>query len=152
MGNCAIDRFEETVEYGEYFRIRVDGLSMLPLLGYGEDTIIIRRTRIDEPIEGRIAMYRLGPHHYITHRVVSVKDGIVTLLGDGRITYDDPIKRDMIVGVVDGVIRKSGRMVSCTSRMWRLRERIWLLQPMIMRRYSLALIRRWRRLTKKARN
>lgn len=150
MANCKIDRFEEAVEYGECFNIRVDGHSMLPLLGYGRDTIIIRRTRPNEPIVGRIAMYRLGPKHYITHRVVSVEGDTVLLLGDGRITYDEPIKRDMVVGVVEGVIRQSGRKVSCTSRSWRLRERIWLMQPMIVRRYALAILRRWIKLTQKS--
>lgn len=149
MSNCLVDRFEEAVDYGECFNIRVDGTSMLPLLGYGRDTIIIRRTRTDEPIVGRIAMYRLGPKHYVTHRVVKVENDVVTLLGDGRITYDEPIRRDMVVGVVEGVIRKSGRKLSCTSRLWRFREWLWLSQPMIIRRYALAIIRRWMKLTKR---
>lgn len=149
MANCSIDRFEEAVEYGECFNIRVDGHSMLPLLGYGKDTIIVRRTRTDEPIVGRIAMYRLGPRHYITHRVVSVEGDTVLLLGDGRITFDEPIKRDMIVGVVEGVIRQNGRKVSCTSRLWRLRERMWLMQPMIVRRYTLAILHRWIKITQR---
>lgn len=149
MSNCLVDRFEEAVDYGECFNIRVDGTSMLPLLGYGRDTIIIRRTRTDEPIVGRIAMYRLGPKHYVTHRVVKVENDVVTLLGDGRITYDEPIHRDMVVGVVEGVIRKNGRKLSCTSRLWRFREWLWLSQPMIVRRYALAIIRRWMKLTKR---
>ena len=94
-------------------------------------------------------MYRLGPKHYVTHRVVKVENDVVTLLGDGRITYDEPIRRDMVVGVVEGVIRKSGRKLSCTSRLWRFREWLWLSQPMIIRRYALAIIRRWMKLTKR---
>lgn len=149
MANFSVDRFEETVEYGECFKIRVTGHSMLPLLGYGRDTIIIRRTRADEPIAGRIAMYRLGPKHYVTHRVISVDGDTVTLLGDGRITKDEPIRRNMIVGVVESVIRQNGRLLSCTSRTWRLKERLWLMQPMIVRRYALALLHRWIRFTQR---
>lgn len=149
MNNCQIDRFEEVVEYGECFKIRVNGLSMLPLLGYGRDTIIVRRTRTDEPIKGRIVMYRLEANHYVTHRVVMVDGATVTTMGDGRITHDEPIYRDMIVGVVEGVIRKSGRKLSCTSRIWRFREWLWLSQPMFVRRYALAIIHRWIKLTKK---
>ena len=122
---------------------------MLPLLGYGRDTIIIRRTLHDESIVGRIAMYRLGPKHYVTHRVISVEGDTVTLLGDGRITKDEPIRRDMIVGVVESVIRQNGRLLSCTSRTWRLKERLWLMQPMIVRRYALALLHRWIRFTQR---
>ena len=122
---------------------------MLPLLGYGRDTIIIRRTLHDESIVGRIAMYRLGPKHYVTHRVISVEGDTVTLLGDGRITKDEPIRRDMIVGVVESVIRQNGRLLSCTSRTWRLKERLWLMQPMIVRRYALALLHHWIRFTQR---
>lgn len=149
MANFSVDRFEDSVEYGECFKIRVTGHSMLPLLGYGRDTIIIRRTRHDESIVGRIAMYRLGPKHYVTHRVISVDGDTVTLLGDGRITKDEPIRRDMIVGVVESVIRQNGRLLSCTSRTWRLKERLWLMQPMIVRRYALALLHRWIRFTQR---
>lgn len=146
MENCIIDRFEEVVAYGECFQIRVDGHSMLPLLGVGHDTLIIRRTRTDEPIVGRIAMYRLGPKHYITHRVMSVEGDVVTMLGDGRITYDEPITRDMVIGVVEGVIRECGDMLSCHSTTWRLKERLWLMQPLALRRYTLAIVRRWLKL------
>lgn len=149
MANFSVDRFEETVEYGECFKIRVTGHSMLPLLGYGRDTIIIRRTHHNESIVGRIAMYRLGPKHYVTHRVISVDGDTVTLLGDGRITKDEPIRRNMIVGVVESVIRQNGRLLSCTSRTWRLKERLWLMQPMIVRRYALALLHRWIRFTQR---
>lgn len=149
MKNCAIDRFEEAVGYGECFNIRVDGTSMLPLLGYGRDTIIIRRIRNDEPIDGRIVMYRLEAKHYVTHRVVKVDGETVTTMGDGRITRDEPIHRSMIIGVVEGVIRKSGLKLSCTSRIWRFREWLWLWQPLFIRRYALAIIHRWMRLTKK---
>lgn len=148
MANCIIDRFEEAVEYGECFQMRVDGHSMLPLLGLGHDTLIIRRTRTDEPIVGRIAMYRLEANHYITHRVARVEGNMVTMLGDGRITYDEPITRDMIIGVVEGVIREDGSTLSCTSTLWRLRERLWLMQPIALRRYTLAIIRLWIKLTR----
>jgi SOS-response transcriptional repressor LexA len=149
MKNCKIDRLEEFVEYGECFEVRVNGESMLPLLGYGSDTLIIRRVDTHEPIEGRIAMYRPAPNHYITHRVMRTDGNNVYLLGDGRLTYDAPIPRDNIVGIVEGVIRQDGHKESCTSLSWRIRERLWLMQPLIIRRFTLAIIRRWMKLTKR---
>ena len=147
MSNCKVDRFEEAVEYGECFQVRVDGLSMLPLLGYGSDTLIVRRIAHSTPITGRIVMCRIAPKHYVTHRAVRVTHDIVTMRGDGRLTYDSPIRRNKVIGIVEAVIRKDGTMESCTSRSWRLRERLWLAQPMLLRRISLALIRRWRNIT-----
>ena len=48
MSNVDVDRFEEAVAYGECFQVRVDGLSMLPLLGYGRDTLIVRRIGLNQ--------------------------------------------------------------------------------------------------------
>lgn len=147
MSNCAIDRIEEAVEYGECFNIRVEGESMLPLLGREGDVIIVRRIRIDEPIVGRIAMCRTRPRHYVTHRVIKEDAGVVIMRGDGRLTFDDPAERQSIVGIVEGVIRQNGKRESCTSRSWRSRERLWLAQPIWMRRITLGILRRWNRLT-----
>ena len=147
MSNSTIDRIEEAVDYGECFKVRVEGLSMLPILGYDHDTIVVRRIDSDEPIMGRIVMCRTAPKHYVTHRVVKIEDDMVTMRGDGRLTYDTPISRECVVGIVEGVIRKNGKYKSCTSRSWRLREQLWLAQPILLRRLSLAVIRRWRRLT-----
>lgn len=147
MGNCTIDRIEEAVEYGESFNIRVEGESMLPLLGRAGDVIIVRRIHIDEPIVGRIAMCRVQSKHYVTHRVIKRDAGMVIMRGDGRLTFDDPVERESIVGIVEGVIRQNGKRESCLSRYWRLRERLWLAQPIWMRRITLGIIRRWNRLT-----
>ena len=144
-----LDNIEEIVPVGESFRLFVRGFSMLPLLGYGRDNIIIRRTTEDEDIVGRIAMFRTSTNHIIVHRVVEVKDGIVTLQGDGNPYTREKCRRSEIVGVVESVIRESGREVSCTTRGWRTREHIWLAQPAIVRRYALAIIRRVHRWTGK---
>ena len=146
-----LDNIEEVVAIGDSFRLFVRGFSMLPLLGYGRDNIIIRRTTEQEDIVGRIAMFRTATGHIIVHRVVEVKDGIVTLQGDGNPYSQERCRRSEIVGVVDAVIRESGKQVSCTTTMWRIRERIWLLQPAIVRRYALAIIRRIHRWTGKNR-
>lgn len=138
-----LDNIEELVPVGHSFEIVVTGYSMLPLLGYGRDAIIVRRTDITEPLEGRIAMFRTPNGHITVHRVIEVKDGVVHLKGDGNIRQMEECPREKIIGVVDSVKRQSGKVVSCTSRRWHLRERIWLCQPLIVRRYALAIMHRW---------
>jgi hypothetical protein len=133
---------EHIVNPGETFKMVVTGYSMLPLLGYGDDTIILRRTTEDEDIAGRIAMFRASDGHIIVHRIISIKNGVVTLRGDGNIVQCEKCLRSEILGVVECVVRQSGREVSCISLCWRMRERMWLIQPMIVRRYALAIIRR----------
>lgn len=138
-----LENIERLIAVGESFELRVTGFSMLPLLGYGNDTIIVRRTTPTESIERRVAMFRERDGHIVVHRVQSIKDGIVTLKGDGNIRGTEQCPRERIIGVVERVRRGNGRVVSCTSWWWRTRERLWLWQPLIIRRYALAVMRRW---------
>lgn len=138
-----LDNIEELIPVGNSFELRVTGYSMLPLLGRRGDTIIVRRTTTTEPIIGRIAMFRKSNGHIVVHRVREINDGVVTLMGDGNIRDMEQCPRESIVGVVEHVRRSSGQVVSCSSRWWRMREKMWLWQPRIIRRYALALIRRW---------
>lgn len=141
--NKVLDNIEELIPIGECFELRVTGYSMLPLLGRYGDTIIVRRTTPQEPIVGRIAMFRERDGHIVVHRVKSIEEGVVTLMGDGNTNGKEQCPRKRIVGVVERVRRKSGRTVSCTSWWWRTREHLWLWQPRIVRQYTLALMRRW---------
>jgi hypothetical protein len=141
--NRVLDNIELLVDVGQSFEMRVTGYSMLPLLGRGNDTIIVRRTTTEEDILGRIAMFRERDGHIVVHRVKSLKDGVVTLMGDGNIRGVERCPRERIVGVVEYVRRESGKVVSCTSRWWRAKERMWLIMPRFVRRCALALMRRW---------
>ena len=137
-----LDNIEAIVAVGESFELRVNGYSMLPLLGYMGDVIIVRRTSFDEDIVGRIAMFRGIKGNIIVHRVLSVDSGEVRLRGDGNTAQIESVQRAEIIGVVESVRRRDGRVVSCTSRWWHLKERLWLAIPLRIRGYLLALLRR----------
>lgn len=141
--DIAKGHIEELVEPGALFVMHVTGYSMLPLLGYGDDKIVLRRTTPEDDILGRIVMFRTKDEHIIVHRVMKVEGESVTLRGDGNIVQYEHCLRSEIIGVVERVIRQSGHEVDCTTRWWRIRERIWLIQPTIIRRYALAVIRSW---------
>ena len=133
---------EELIEVGDSFKIVVKGYSMLPLLGFGHDTITLRRTDSNENIDGRIAMFRGEHGRIVVHRVISVVDGVVTLRGDGNLYQCEKCPRNEIIGVLESVIRENHREVSCTTRWWHFREKLWLSMPVIVRRYALAIFRR----------
>ncbi len=142
ISQLAKDNIESLVPVGEQFKIVVTGYSMLPLLGYGHDTIVVRRTDDTEPLMGRIAMFRAKDRHIIVHRVVAIDGDNITFQGDGNPYQREYCKRSDVVGVVEEVIREDGRTVSCTTPRWHRRERMWLWQPTIIRRYALAILRR----------
>jgi hypothetical protein len=137
-----LDNIERIVDVGQSFELRVNGYSMLPLLGYAGDTIIVRRVSADESIAGRIAMFRGVKGNIIVHRVLGVDAGTVRLRGDGNIAQIERVQRADIIGVVESVRRRGGRVVSCSSRWWHLKERLWLAIPLRIRGYLLAMLRR----------
>lgn len=137
-----LDNIERIVDVGQSFELRVNGYSMLPLLGYAGDTIIVRRVSADESIAGRIAMFRGVKGNIIVHRVLGVDAGTVRLRGDGNIAQIERVQRAEIIGVVESVRRRGGRVVSCTTRWWHLKERLWLAIPLRIRGYLLAMLRR----------
>ena len=143
MNSNPLEHIDNITQTGDLFEVVVTGYSMLPLLGASCDRIVIRRTDSNEAIKQRIAMFRSHDGKLITHRVVAVDGDIVTLQGDGNPIQRERCRREDIIGVVERVIRQNGKDISCTSRWWRLRERIWLCQPRVVRKYALAIMRRW---------
>ena len=143
MQQRLLDNIESIVAVGESFEMRVSGYSMLPMLGRGRDTIIIRRIDVREPIVGRIAMFRTEGGNIVVHRVVECKEGVVTLKGDGNLAKCERVSRERIIGVVESVRRECGKVVECDSRGWRRGESLWLAMPYVVRRVVLGVLRRW---------
>ena len=138
-----LDNIELLVPVGESFELHVKGYSMLPMLGFGDDVIIVRRIDAEEHIVGRIAMFRGAQNQIIVHRVLSVTNGVVVLQGDGNIIQTEECQRGEIIGVVDMVRRASGKVIDCTTPRWRRRERLWLSLPCWVRGKMLGAMRRW---------
>ena len=138
-----LDNIELLVAVGESFELHVKGYSMLPMLGFGDDVIIVRRIDAEEHIVGRIAMFRGAQNQIIVHRVLSVTDGVVVLRGDGNIVQTEQCQRGEIIGVVDKVRREGGEVVDCTTPRWRRIERLWLSLPRWVRGKMLGAMRRW---------
>lgn len=135
---------ENLVAIGETFKLHIRGHSMLPLLGRGRDNVIVRRTSIDEPLEvGRIVLFRAHDRHLVAHRIRRIEDDRITMQGDGNPVATELCSRRDIIGVIEAVERESGKVVSCTSAKWRRKERLWLSMPFVVRRYTLAVMRRW---------
>ena len=132
----------ELLEEGATFKIVVRGYSMLPLLGFGRDTIILRRVDDSEDISGRIAMFRNTNGRIVVHRIIGINAGIVSLRGDGNHYQGEQCRREEIIAVLESVIREGGREISCSSRHWHRMESVWLNTPLCMRRYALAILRR----------
>ena len=105
----ALNDIEKVIGVGECFELHVTGYSMLPLLGAGDDHIIVRRIDAEENIVGRIAMFRNSTGGIIVHRVLCVHNDIVVLRGDGNLVQTEQCLRSEIIGVVDKVRRSDDK-------------------------------------------
>ncbi len=142
----------ESLAGNDTFEITVTGYSMLPLLGRGLDTVVVRPCRSDELTEGRIALFRDDNRRLIVHRIQRRDGDDFIMAGDGNYLKTEHCTLDNVVGVVDKVIRRNGRIVDCTSRRWRLKERCWLALPPLCRRCITAVMRRmlnWKKRNKR---
>lgn len=140
----------EKLASDDIFEITVTGYSMLPMLGRGLDKVVVRPCRPHELTVGRIVMFRAENRHLIVHRIRKRDGDEFIMAGDGNYRTTEHCNIGNIIGIVDKVIRRNGKIADCTSPWWRLRERCWLAIPPICRRYITAVMRR--RLDYKKRN
>ena len=102
---------EALKEEGKYVGPTV-GVSMLPMLKEGRDSIVVR------PAEGRlspldVALYRRG-ESYVLHRVVAVREDGYIIRGDNCYS-DERVSEGQILGVLTEFFRGDKR-VDCSDK------------------------------------
>lgn len=95
-------RIEDVLAEEGVYVSATSGISMLPLLREGRDTVLIR------PAEGRlkkydVALYRAGGR-YVLHRVIGVRPDGYVIRGDNCVARE-LVRDGQILGVLDGVWR-----------------------------------------------
>lgn len=125
------------------------GTSMLPMLRTSGDRV----TLVKPPArlkKGKVALFVYDGEEgrkYVLHRLVAVKDGKLIFCGDNRVTHDEPVEYDDVIGVVSGY-ESRGR--SYTEReLWYRLYRRWMVLTRGFRRPALAVQNRIYRLWKK---
>ena len=108
------------------------GNSMLPFIRGDRDSV--RLSACGEPEEGDIILAR-HDGRYVLHRVVSVGEKTLLLMGDGNLQGTERVLRSDILGKVTAILRENGRtVIPGKGRLWRV------LKP--LRRYILGIYRR----------
>jgi hypothetical protein len=129
----------EMLNEGHTVTLRLRGFSMRPFLEDNRDKALL--TKPTNPKVGDPVLAEIEPGHFVLHRIVSIKDNAVTLLGDGNICCEH-CQRENIVGAVIGFYRKGRQQLDRTDG-WKWLTYSWLwmhLRP--IRRYLLAAYRR----------
>lgn len=126
------------VAEGEKVTIMTKGNSMLPFIRGGRDSVSLVRPERLEP--GMIALAEVSEGVYVLHRIMSVEDGTVVLMGDGNLKGREKCRTTDVKAIATYIIR-NGRRIDTAARRHQRQARIWKsLLP--VRRWLLAFYRR----------
>lgn len=112
----------EQLAAGHRVHFSPQGVSMLPMLRQGVDSVILA------PLSGPLKkydlpLYRRGDGKYILHRIIRVGK-TYTCMGDNQFTPEPGVTRDQMIAVVTAFCR-DGRQISVTDPGYRLYCRLW---------------------------
>ena len=136
---------EERLADGAEVLFSPNGVSMLPTLKSGRDTVVL----ISPPSRLRkydIALFKSGSGQYVLHRVISVGE-TYTFIGDNKFEYERDIAKEDIIALCIAYER-GGRRVRLDTPTARAFAMLWHgIRP--LRRLYLAIKRRIKALFKK---
>ena len=103
----AIDVIEEVLASGGEFKMYPRGISMLPLIKKGEDSVVLVRDKEAVLKKHDIAFYKRDNGQFVLHRVMSCEaDGTYTMCGDNQTFLERGIRADQIIGKVSKLYKK----------------------------------------------
>ena len=108
---------------GKDVRLTVTGFSMYPLLRSGSDDIILSPCSNVRKYD--VVLFERENGEYIFHRVIKVKNGILTIAGDNETKKEYPVFRDKVIATMTAFIR-SGKTHSVNEVWYKAYSRIWL--------------------------
>lgn len=127
------------VNEGMAVTLLVKGRSMLPFIFGGRDSVVL--TRPGEIREGDVVLARIGGQRYVLHRVMSVSDTRVELMGDGNVAGREICRPEDVLARADEVVGPDGRHRRLDTPKQRRRARLWR-RLLPVRRWILAVYKR----------
>lgn len=127
------------VAEGEKVTLRAKGVSMLPFIHGGRDSVLL--TRPEQGLKvGDIVLAQVARDRYVLHRIYEIDGDRLTLMGDGNIRGCERCRKEHVMALAVRILRE-GKEVDCTTPSHLRKAALWkALLP--VRRYLLALYRR----------
>lgn len=96
-------QIRELLALGQTVRIYPKGISMLPMLRQGIDSVML------SPVKGKLKKYDLPFYqrrdgHYVLHRIVKAGE-TYTCIGDNQFVYEPGVRQEQLIAVVTGYYR-----------------------------------------------
>ena len=132
-----VEEISRLVNDGTQVTFVPKGSSMLPFIRGERDSVVLIKDDNIRPLD--IVLAKVGGS-YVIHRVLTIDNDRLTLMGDGNLCGTEHCGRNDILAKVVRII-KDGRQIDCTSRSHRRQALIW--QKLLpVRRYLLGIYRR----------
>ena len=134
---------EERVADGQSVELSPRGVSMLPLIREGKDSVILspkpeRLRKYDIPL------YSRADGSYILHRVVGFSGDTYIMCGDNQYVMERGVPHSRVVAVVSKIIR-GGRLIGVNDPIYRLYTIAWCVSRPL-RHLALRVLRRIKRI------
>lgn len=113
---------KELVRQGHTVTIMVKGYSMRPFLEHCRDSVVL--APFSKLHVGDVALAEIWPGKYVLHRIISLEDDRVTLMGDGNIKGTEHCRRSEVAAIVRTFIR-NGVAVNADNPRWNRYARLW---------------------------
>lgn len=115
--------FREQWEAGASVRFSPSGVSMLPMLRQGRDTVTL--SPLPERLEKYdLPLYRTAEGKYLLHRIVETDGDCYTCMGDNLFVPETGIRREQMLALVTAFSRGE-KEHSVTGTGYRLYCRLW---------------------------
>jgi len=115
---------EAAVASGKKVKLNVTGSSMCPMLLSSNDTVTLEKAGTIKKYD--VLLFKRKTGKYVLHRVIKIKDGVLTIAGDNETKKEYPVYPDEVVAKVCIYQRKGVSHSTSGKRFW-LYSRLWLL-------------------------
>lgn len=113
---------EECLSAGKSFRFSPRGISMLPLLREGKDSVLL--SPLPEKLcKYDVPLYRRDDGKFVLHRIVKAGETF-TCIGDNQFVYEPGLRCDQMIAVMTGFYREE-KFHSVKSPAYRFYCRLW---------------------------
>lgn len=93
---------QEQIENGGEVKFSPKGISMLPLIKEGRDSVILKKAP-DHLKKYDVVLYRRANGDFVLHRVVGAKKNSYIMCGDNQYTYEKDVSKDSILAIMTGL-------------------------------------------------
>lgn len=109
-----LPEINKTLDQGDTFSFMPNGISMLPTIVGGRDTVTIKKTT-ERLKKFDIILYRRRSGQFVLHRIIDLDGENYILCGDNEVYPEKNVEHNQVIGVVTRYTRK-GKIIEADSK------------------------------------